>query len=87
MKLPPVATKRSKNLARLAPFGAAVPRCSDRVPARSRAVRSEALRIAMKADQGANFKPYASGRPISGSTDFALDSLYRLVHLVPSGTK
>ena len=59
MKLPPVATKRSKNLARLAPFGAAVPRCSDRVPARNRAVRSEALRIAMKADQGANFKPYA----------------------------
>jgi hypothetical protein len=39
-----------ENLARLAPFGAAVPRCSDRVPARSRAVRSEALRIAMKAN-------------------------------------
>jgi hypothetical protein len=82
------ATKRSKNLARLAPFGAAVPRCSDRVPARSRVVRSEALRIAMKKRiraQTSNLMP--SGRRISGSTDFALDSLYRLVHDVPIGTK
>jgi len=50
MKLPPVATKRSKIWRAPCSVWCRCAALLGPVPARSRAVRSEALRIAMKAD-------------------------------------